>query len=161
MVEYLEVAIQGPVQLRHSCYPICILECIFECVLKNALPIVLFWTSLNEFKHIKCIYWQQNMKLVAFELGTFHLTRNYPKSPFQSLVKIDESRFVYEISEKFWEKCLKRTERFLIQMDVNIREEMFSLTITKPMLLWSRIHSQMEVGELKQAPPPHILSGNA
>ena len=38
------------------------------------------------------------MKLVAFELGTFHLTQNYPKLQFQSLVKIDESRFVSNFS---------------------------------------------------------------
>ena len=144
MVEYLEVAIQGPVQLRHSCHQICILEYIFECVLKSALRIVRFWTNLNDFKHIKCIYWQRNMKLVVFELGTFHLTQNYPKSPFQSLVKIDESRFVSNFSPKndkklnfsnFRQKILKLTKRFLIQMDVNIREEMFLLTITKHMLL--------------------------
>ena len=45
-------------------------------------------------KHIKFIYWQQNMKLVVSELGTFHSTQNYQKLQFQSLAKIDESRFV-------------------------------------------------------------------
>ena len=44
------------------------------------------------------------MKLVAFELGTFHLTQNYPKSPFQSLVKIDESRFVSKFPPEKTEK---------------------------------------------------------